>query len=61
MMFNEFDDLLTVDEMCEALKIGHNMTYRLLGDGTIKALRRGRIWRIPRQAIIKFILGHSKL
>ena len=29
-MLNQSDDFLTVDEVCELLKIGHNAAYRML-------------------------------
>ena len=35
-MFENFDDILTVEEACEALKIGYNAMYELLNTG-IKA------------------------
>ena len=55
-MLNEFDDLLTVDEVCEILKIGHNTIYGLLKNGKLKGFRRGRIWKIPKLAVEKYIL-----
>ncbi len=48
------DDFLTVDELCELLKIGHNAAYRLLNTGKLKAFRNGRTWRIPKQAVVEF-------
>ena len=53
-MLNQSDDFLTVDEVCELLKIGHNAAYRMLNTGELKAIRNGRVWRIPKQAIIEF-------
>ena len=42
-MFTEYEDLLTVDEACEALRLGHNMIYALLKNGELKGYRCGRI------------------
>lgn len=53
-MFENSDDFLTVDETCELLKMGHNAVYRLLNSGRLKALRNGRVWRVPKQAIIEY-------
>lgn len=58
-MFNQYDDLLTVDELCEILKIGKNAAYRLLKDRTIKGFRIGRIWKISRESIESYIRGES--
>lgn len=54
-MLETCDDFLTVDELCELLKIGHNAAYTLLGSGKLKAFRNGRVWRIPKQAVIDYI------
>ena len=54
-------DFLTVDEVCELLKIGHNAAYRMLNTGELKAIRNGRVWRIPKQAIIEFTKEQAKL
>ena len=60
-MLEQYDDLLTVEEACEVLKMGKNALYSLLGIGTLKAFRNGRVWRIPKQAVIEFICSQSKL
>ena len=48
-MLENQDDFLTVDELCELLKIGHNAAYRLLNSGEIKALRNDWVWRILKE------------
>lgn len=55
-MLDDWDDFLTVEELCELLKIGHNAAYALLGSGKLKAFRNGRVWRIPKQAVIDYII-----
>ena len=50
-MFEEYADVLTADEACEALRIGYNALYGLLKSGKLKGFRNGRVWRIPKQAI----------
>ncbi len=54
-MLETCDDFLTVEELCELLKIGHNAAYALLNSGKLKAIRNGRVWRIPKQAIVDYI------
>ena len=56
-----YDDLLTTEEACEALKIGKNALYELLDSGKLKGFRNGRVWRIPKQAVVEFICTESKL
>ena len=55
-MLNEYQDVLTVDEACEALRIGYNAMCELLNTGKLKAYRNGRVWRIPKVAVQDFIL-----
>lgn len=45
-MFESYDDVLTVEEACEALKIGYNAMYELLNAGKLRGYRNGRVWRI---------------
>ena len=54
-MLEGYDDLLTSEEACEALKIGKNALYELLASGTLKAYRNGRVWRVPKAAIEAYI------
>jgi len=60
-MFNNYDDMLTVDEACEALKIGHNTIYSLLRSGKLKGFRCGRIWKIPRAAMTEYVVESANL
>ncbi len=54
-MFEEYPDILTVEETCEVLRVGYNALYDLLNTGKLKAFRNGRYWRIPKTAIIEYI------
>lgn len=54
-MLENCDDFLMVEELCKLLKIGRNAAYTLLGRGKLKAFRNGRVWRIPKQAVIDYI------
>lgn len=60
-MLDGYDDILTVEETCEALKLGYNSVYQLLNNGTLKGYRYGRVWRVPKLAIKAFILENAKL
>ena len=61
MMFEEFADVLTADEACEALRIGYNALYELLNSGKLKGFRNGRVWRIPKQALQIYILESAQI
>lgn len=55
-MFNEYSDIVTIDELCEMLRIGKNKAYELLRNGNIKAFKCGRLWIISKQAVEDFVL-----
>lgn len=54
-MFEQYPDILTVEEACEALRMGYNAIYNLLMSGALRAFKNGRIWRIPKESIIEFV------
>ena len=60
-MFEEYGDVLTAEEACEALRIGFNALYDLLNSGKLKGYRNGRVWRIPRLALQEYIIKQAKL
>ena len=60
-MFNEYSDLVTVEDLCEMLSIGKNAAYKLLSSSQLKAFRYNRVWKIPKQSVIEYILKQSKL
>ena len=61
MMFNQYPDLLTVEEACEIMHMSRNTLYELLRDGQIKAFQIHRIWKIPREAIEEYYRRRSGL
>lgn len=61
MMFEEYADVLTADEACEALRIGYNALYELLSSGKLKGFRNGRVWRIPKQSLQIYILESAQI
>ena len=60
-MFEEHPDILTVDEACEALRMGYNAIYELLNSGKLKGYKQGRVWKVPKQALIEYIVEQSKI
>lgn len=60
-MFEQYPDILTVEDVCEALRMGYNAVYDLLNKGILKAFKNGRVWRIPKESLVKYILENSRL
>lgn len=59
-MFESYDDVLTVEEACEALKIGFN-AIGLLNTGKLRGYRNGRVWRIPKAALVEYVRDKAKM
>lgn len=58
-MFNDYRDLLNVEEVCEILSIGKNATYRLLASGKIQCFRHNRVWKVPKESVIEYVRQQS--
>lgn len=54
-MFNNDYDVLTAYEVMDYLGIGETTLYRLLRSGELGAFRIGKIWKIPRKELDKYI------
>lgn len=59
-MFDNYDDILTVEELAEALKIGASHAYKIVRTGKIPAFKEGRDWKITKQALIAYVLNRSQ-
>ena len=44
-MFETFDDILSVADVSDILKIGMTQTYRLLHSGDLKGYKEGKDWK----------------
>ena len=60
-MFEEYADVLTAEEACEALRIGYNAMYELLNSSKLKGFRNGRVWRIPKQSLEIYIRESAQI
>ena len=60
-MFDNYPDLLNIDEACEIMQMSRNTLYKLLQSKEIKAFQINRIWKIPRKSIENYCLKHSGL
>lgn len=56
MFQDNYNDMISLDDLCEMLTIGKNTAYSLLKSGQIKAFKIGRIWKIPRESVAEYVL-----
>ncbi len=55
LIFQEYPDVVSVEQLCKMLRIGRNTAYRLLKSGAIQAIRIGRQYRIPKKQVIQYM------
>ena len=63
MKYTNYDAMplvLNVEDIADTLDIGRNKAYALVNTGTIKALKIGQHYRIPRDEFIKFVKNGAK-
>lgn len=50
-LFQQYPDMLTVEQMAQALNIGRTKAYQMVRSGEITSLTFGRAIRIPKSAL----------
>lgn len=60
-MFEQCDDILTVEEVSGLLKIGMTHAYRIVRSGNLKGYKEGKDWKIPKQALADYVMEQSRL
>lgn len=60
-MFERFDDILTIEDLAEALKIGTTQAYKLVRSDKIKAFKEGKDWKISKTALITYVREQSRI
>jgi len=60
-MLEQYDDVISVKELCEILRIGRNRAYELLQTNQIKGFQMGRPWKIPKVSVEKYLKSKSSL
>lgn len=54
-MLEQYNDVISVDQVCEILHIGRNTVYTLLKTNRIRNIRVGNKYIIPKRSIIDFL------
>lgn len=54
-IFEEYNDVVTIDDLQKMLGIGKNLAYKLIKENRIKHLKINRKIIIPKQNVIKFL------
>ena len=56
---SEYGDILRPEDVQKILHVGRNTVYRYLAEGTIKSIRIGNQYRVPKLYLIDFIYPGS--
>jgi excisionase family DNA binding protein len=55
MLFREYDDIVSVEDVMHMLHIGRSAVYKLLNEEKIKTVKIGKKFIIPKRSIIEFV------
>ena len=58
-MFKNEPDVLTVPDVVRLLRMGKNTVYKLLKEGTISSIKRGKKIIIPKVCLIEFLTDQN--
>ena len=58
-LLNKYDDVLTVEELKQVLKIGRNKAYELVNTQVIKSIKVGTHYRIPKISIVNYLQNQT--
>lgn len=61
IMFKDFPDCVGVEQLGQMLGIKRTKTYELLRDGTIKSVKIGKDYKIPKYNVIAYLIGGEQL
>ena len=56
LMFAEYPDLLSINDLRQMLNISRHLAYDLISDGYIDAIKIGNSFRIPKINVINYVL-----
>ena len=59
-LFASYPDMLTVEQLAQALNIGKSMAYRLVRTGQVRSLRFGTAIRVPKTALMAAVARQSE-
>ena len=61
LMFTEYPDIVNIVQLKEMLGIGITLAYRLVRNKTIKALKVGRQYKIPKRNVIAYLTNQNEI
>ncbi len=59
IMFTSYPDVVNINQLKEMLGIGITLAYRLVKKNTIKSIKVGREYKIPKTNIIAYLVNEG--
>lgn len=56
----DYPDVLNISDLCNILRIGKRSAYKLLRDNMIPYRKIGRIYKIPKTGVEKFLASGNQ-
>lgn len=57
VMFTDFPDIVTIQDMQKMLGISRHLAYNLINDGSVNGQMIGHTYKIPKISIINYVLS----
>ena len=61
MMFPDFPDIVTVTQLQEMLGVSRHLAYDLINDGSIRGLKIGNAFKIPKVNVIEYVMDQKRV
>ena len=61
MMFPDFPDIVTVTQLQEMLGVSTHLAYDLINDGSIRGLKIGNAFKIPKVNVIEYVMDQKRV
>lgn len=59
MLFTQYPDILSINDLRSALGIGRTKAYELVGSGQIRSIKVGKSIRIPKTSLLDYVKESS--
>ena len=60
-MFESYEDILTIQDVADILKVGTTQVYKIVRSGKLKAFKEGKDWKIAKPALVEYVAQKSRL
>ena len=58
MLFTQYPDLMSINDLRGALGVGRTKAYELVSSGEIRSIRVGNAIRIPKTSLLDYVKGN---